>query len=879
MKTSLSLLFAFVCSLTAASAAESSVSPEEAARGVLQRLIPGDADRFQLEAIPQQDDRDVFEVETGDGRVIVRGSSGVAIASGVNWYLERHCHCDVSWCGTQLKLPDKLPLLDRKVRRTTPFQYRYFFNYCAFSYTMAWWDWPQWERMIDWMALHGINMPLAVTGQEAVWQAVGRKLGLSDAELRQFLVGPAYLPFGWMGCLDGWGGPLPQSWIDRHRDLELKILARQRELGMTPVLQGFTGHVPVALRQKFPQAKFQQLPSWCGFPGTSFLDPLDPLFRQIGKLFVDEQTRLFGTSHLFAADTFIEMSPPSNDPAFLKNMGQAVFGAMQDADPDAVWVMQGWLFVNNPGFWKPPQNEALLTSVPNDRLLLLDLFCEADPAWKKTEAFYGRPWVFCIIQTFGDTVSLHGGLPQISGNLRRAMTDPKVGKLRGLGHIMEGLGCNPVVHDFLADMTWEHEVPQVDGWLAGYLRHRYGREQPQVQAAWKQLLASAYSSPWPMGTVICARPGLGHGYTPGSPKVAQAWKLFLSAADDLQDVDTYQFDLVNITRQTLGGLAGPLYGEIVATYQAKDREALNAASGKFMELISDLDELLATRRELLLGRWLADAQRWATNDDERRLYEWNARNQITLWGPRDSQLHEYAQKQWSGMIRDFYGRRWRMFLDRLDAALATGKPFDNTQFEKDVRLWEEQWTRVTSSPAAQRPSTDPATSAAYATEPHGDPVQISRHLLEKYGQTCFERDAVSLTTDKPVTCSHALPPYPAYLANDGWARDTNSYWATDIKVSPEAWWQVDLEKPTSVGRVVVVLYYGDRRHYGFTVEASLDGRQWELVADRRENKELATARGITCQFSPRSVRYLKVTVTSNSANTGRHLVEVMAFEK
>ena len=290
--------------------------PVDAVRALLQRLIPSHADRFVLEVVPGQKRMDVFEIETRDGKVLMRGSSGVALASGVGWYLKHCCHCEVSWCGDQLHLPDPLPLLEKKIHRISPFAHRYFFNYCAFSYTMAWWDWPQWERMIDWMALNGINMPLAVTGQEAVWQKVYRKLGLSEAEIGQFLVGPAYLPFGWMGCMDGWGGPLPQSWIDRHTELEKKILARQRELGMTPVLQGFTGHVPAALKKKYPQAAFRQLPSWCGFPGTYFVDPLDPLFRQIGQAFVEEQTRLFGTDHFYAADTFIEMSPPSSEPRF-----------------------------------------------------------------------------------------------------------------------------------------------------------------------------------------------------------------------------------------------------------------------------------------------------------------------------------------------------------------------------------------------------------------------------------------------------------------------------------------------------------------------------------------------------------------------------------
>ena len=82
-----------------------------------------------------------------------------------------------------------------------------------------------------------------------------------------------------------------------------------------------------------------------------------------------------------------------------------------------------------------------------------------------------------------------------------------------------------------------------------------------------------------------------------------------------------------------------------------------------------------------------------------------------------------------------------------------------------------------------------------------------------------------------------------------------------------------------MGRVVVVCYYGDQRHYGFTVETSLDGETWEMAADRRENEELSTAKGYTCRFEPRKVRYLRVTQTYNAANTGRHLVEVMAYEE
>jgi len=141
-------------------------------------------------------------------------------------------------------------------------------------------------------------------------------------------------------------------------------------------------------------------------------------------------------------------------------------------------------------------------------------------------------------------------------------------------------------------------------------------------------------------------------------------------------------------------------------------------------------------------------------------------------------------------------------------------------------------------------------------------------------------ESASLTTGKPSSSSSTLNRYFAHYANNGSVKDTNEFWATDVRKHPgPAWWQVDLEKPTDVGRVVVVGYYDDNRYYGFTVETSLDGKTWGMAADKRDNKEQSTAKGYTCTFKQRKARYIRITQTNNSINTGRHLVEVMAYVK
>ena len=840
-------------------------STEQAARGLIARVLPEHAKHFIVEVIPPAGTNDVFELESRDGTIVVRGNNGVAIAAGLNWYLKYYCQCHVALTTRQLQLPNPLPPVQPKVRRVSQARWRYFLNYCCFGYSLPWYDWAQWERLIDWMALNGVNAPLSVTGQEAVWQAAGKRLGLGEQDLREFLAGPPYLPFGWMGCLDGWGGPLPQSWIDRHVELQKQILARERALGMTPVLQGFTGHVPAATRQRFPQARLHTV-HWVEWD-TWMLDPLDPLFERFATTFIEEQQRLFGTDHIYAADTFIEMTPPSGDTNFLAGIGRAIYEGMAKADPQAIWFLQGWTFFNQAQFWTQPRIEAFLNAVPDHRMLVLDLYCDETPVWNKTRGFCGKPWAWCAIQTFGDAVYLGGALTRMHAELPAARRDPMGARLAGLGFVNEGLDYNPIIFDFLFEQAWRSEPIDLDQWVRDYSRRAHGNTNSA--AAWALLKDTVFTRLCQVATAYTLPPSLHPaGDAPYSnEQLAHAWRLLLDAANTAAaSSDAYRFNLVNVTRQVLGNYSAELQREIVEAWQSKDRQRLKLAAARMRDLIREVDELLATREEYLLGKWLADARRWGANRQESDRMEWNARRVMTMWG-ETTFIRDYSRREWSGMLTGFYGPRWSKFFQALETSLDQGRSFDAKAFDLDLQAWERNW-------AGQH--------EVYPTEPRGDAVALSRRLWEKYREPlarAYAPEATSLTTGKPVQCSSSLPAFPASLANDGRKKSTDRYWATDVNQDKDPWWQVDLLQPATVGRVVVVGYFGDQRHYGFTVELSPDGQTWETVADRRTNQEPSTLSGYTCNFSPRTARYLRVRQTANSANTGRHLVEVMAFEK
>lgn len=127
---------------------------------------------------------------------------------------------------------------------------RYYLNYCTYSYSMAFWDWERWEKEIDWMAMHGINMPLSITGMEVVWYNLLKRIGYTTEEINEFISGPAFMAWWQMNNLEGWGGPNPDSWYRQQEALQKKIITRMRELGIEPVFPGYAGMVPRNIGEK-----------------------------------------------------------------------------------------------------------------------------------------------------------------------------------------------------------------------------------------------------------------------------------------------------------------------------------------------------------------------------------------------------------------------------------------------------------------------------------------------------------------------------------------------------------------------------------------------------------------------------------------------------
>ncbi len=71
--------------------------------------------------------------------------------------------------------------------------------------------------------------------------------------------------------------------------------------------------------------------------------------------------------------------------------------------------------------------------------------------------------------------------------------------------------------------------------------------------------------------------------------------------------------------------------------------------------------------------------------------ERNARTLVTLWGPEQSGLHEYAYRLWGGLVGGFYLARWERWFAAVAAALAAGAAFDQSAFDLSVEEYEQAW--------------------------------------------------------------------------------------------------------------------------------------------------------------------------------------------
>lgn len=702
--------------------------------GLLERIDPGASKKFVIEL--KRGSQDFFELDQKGKKVVVRGNNFVNIASGINWYLKYYAGVQLTWNQMHAKLPAVLPAVPNRERHETNLSLRYDFNYCTFSYSMPFWGCERWQEEIDWMALHGINMPLAAVGYECVWKNVMEKLGYSRKDIDDFIAGPAFLAWWEMNNLEGWGGPNPDSWYEQQEALQKKIVQRMKELDIHPVLPGYSGMVPSKFMEQSKvevgnedngESSISTVQLWNGFTRPGILMPTDPRFQEFADLFYEESVRLFGKADYYSMDPFHEAKNLPED-LDLKACFRAIYAAMKKANPNATWVCQGWS--------ENPRQEMLDEMKPGE-VIFLDLFSECRPMWgapsiwQKEKGYEGHDWLFCLLENFGANIGLHGRMDQLIDNFYMTKNHPLAKQLKGMGLTMEGSETNPIMYELMCELPWRDQKFTKEEWVKNYVRARYGlnvHPNPEAEAvvlqAWDILAQGIYNCPptnnqqGPHESIFCSRPSLDcfqasswskmqNYYDPTT--TAEAAKLLASVAHLFKGNNNFEYDLVDVIRQSLADKARIVYNQTVADFKSFDKKRFALDSQEFLKLLLLQDKLLNTRSEFKVGRWIEMARQKGLTPEEKDHYEWNARVQITTWGNRycadTGKLRDYAHKEWQGLLKDFYYPRWQKYWqilqDELDGRLPV-LPVGNSSWLKycqdnpaltvDWYAMEEPWT-------------------------------------------------------------------------------------------------------------------------------------------------------------------------------------------
>ncbi|MCM1067576.1 MAG: alpha-N-acetylglucosaminidase [Muribaculaceae bacterium] len=656
----------------------------------LSRILPADAGRvhYTLHA----SGTDTVAVSSDGASIHITAGTPTALGAGLNIYLRDKLGITLGWGNMSATLPAELPLCATE-SHSAAVPVRYYFNFCTHSYSTPFWGEERWLQEVDMMLLHGINAPLMVLGFECVWERMLGSYGY-DA-LQSFLPGPAYFAWFYMNNLTGWGGPLPAQWCDNRRELARSIFGTMRDLGIHPVVPGFSGMMPrdflsgveAAAVANWTDGDILPTGQWCSFERPAIIADTCRLAEAAARYYaaVDE---LYGDvldTPYYAIDPFHEGGtvPAGFD---CRASVATMWSALQKHRPDAVWVAQHWQ--ENP-------REFVTTTIPAGRLLILDLHSDSRASTacggNSTDASGAKHnWVYGMLNNYGGNSGLFGRAPAMMQSLAKALELRDSTALCGVGAIPEGIENNPMLFDLLFDLPWRSTIPSLEQWLYDYSAARYGlaagSEAHRVSArVWKALAHSIYNCPSErqQGTtesVLLMRPSPKPG--PVSTWALSSWYWdsdslldavtdFAGIADICGSNANYRADLTDFVRQCVADRAHAL----LSKYSDADSDGRRRIADSFMHLISLQERLTATRPDMDLGRWIADARACVEADDAKDLLERNARTLLTTWGQRTQadtgQLHDYANREWAGLLSHYYAPRWQYFFDNEGAADGT----------------------------------------------------------------------------------------------------------------------------------------------------------------------------------------------------------------
>ncbi|XP_026328965.1 alpha-N-acetylglucosaminidase-like [Hyposmocoma kahamanoa] len=328
---------------------------------------------------------------------------------------------------------------------------------------------------------------------------------MTQDQIDQHSTGPAYLPYQRMGKLREWGGPLPKSWHQLQTEIQKTITTYMIDLGMVPVFPTFNAHVSRELFDLFSWKSMKINKFWSTYTAEKhccdmFVDPEDPLFERIGKMFLNEIT--------------------------------------SDFDDRAVLIVQNTMWNSESSRWADHIVESVLTAVSKGRMIILDTMLQKDLNNKTCTLFHGQPYIWIV-----DTQKLNWDMYEA--------IDPPYNTIVGLGVSPSVMEQNYMLVEWVLEAAWRSKRPSLPEWQQQYASRRYGCNA--TASAWGHLLNSVYKGNMDIYTIISWPSQPLYNVYSRFPKyeLLEAWRKFVFVPDDECRSPAFEYNLIDVTRHAL----------------------------------------------------------------------------------------------------------------------------------------------------------------------------------------------------------------------------------------------------------------------------------------------------------------------------------------
>lgn len=686
------------------------------------RNTPKIADVFVFEHSENSDGCDSYEISTREKNIVISANSKIAMAMGYYRYLKEYCNVLVPGGDYDISFVKSAPLPSKKIVYSVPQKLRLAFTYERYSTEIDGWGFDRWEKELDFLAMHGVNAPLILTGSDGVLYKTLMEFRFKKEVALEFIAGSGYFYHQLKGNLFGFLPIYSVDYLDKKIEVGRKATERAKELGMSPIHQGYISAVPFSFRRNYTKTDLIKRKVWNQFPPAMTIEPTDSVHIEVfQKAYLEKQKELLGEVHNYLFDPLLDVDFKGYN-SFIEKSISMYANFLKGFDPDGVW------FVHSQALHAYPDRI-------NDMVIIDETGDEAD----SSNGFGGNDFVVGYRGNLNGRTVICGNMQALSENPFLTIKE-KYSNAVGTGLFFDSDYCNTAFYNLASEMLTCDTRMDLKSYFESYSKRRYGTQDFADFLLDLQNLCYNNNSVMNLASAVCARPCTELEHTApfdtfdlpyDNNVLLDLVKKVVASGTKMNDL--FRKDIQDVMRQVLSNVLYPIYLQAVNCFKNKAIEPFEKTTNAFIEIMTDIDRLLKTVPESNLYNHIQTARQLGDTKEISQNLEVNFMMYHTTFGPlKNSVIFDTYWREWGGMVKDLYLKRWYIFFRMMASYfdkpkkfkdMSKRRPYDRNEFSKTIltqryEYAENEWIKD------------------YIPRPSGigeeDVIDVIKELIEKY---------------------------------------------------------------------------------------------------------------------------------------------------